>query len=210
MLVSVSDLSKYMDIRFSNRQEEAAEFVLEGLQSELESYLMRPIEVAEFEETYVLESNHVGVPMSSFFTNESSASTDSVSMVTYMQPPNTVYMRNTPVVSVSSVTLQQQGSATITTLTNGNDYVVRRYGIDIFRGFANDIVTVTYEAGLAGEAIKVFRLMILRAATREMQNMHDDIVGVKDLETRNVAPLETGFLEKELLAVKRWRRRRVS
>jgi hypothetical protein len=210
MLVSVSDLTKYMDIRFSNRQEEAAEFVLEGLQSELELYLRRPIEPTVFEETYVLESNHTGVPMSSFFTNESSASTDTVSMVSYMQPPQTVYLRNSPVIEVEEVTLRQQGSATATTLTEGIDYVVRRYGIDVFRGFANDVITVSYTAGLAGEGIKVFKLMILRAATREMQNMHDDVVGIKDLETRNVAPLETGFLEKELLAVKRWRRSRVA
>jgi hypothetical protein len=210
MLVSVSDLSKYMDIRFSNRQEEAAEFVLEGLQSELESYLRRPIEPTVFEETYVLESNHTGVPMSSFFTNESSSSTDTVSMVSYMQPPQTVYLRNSPVIEVEEVTLRQQGSATASTLTDGIDYVVRRYGIDIFRGFANDVITVSYTAGLAGEGIKVFKLMLLRAATREMQNMHDDVVGIKDLETRNVAPLETGFLEKELLAVKRWRRSRVA
>jgi len=210
MLVSVSDLSKYMDIRFSNRQEEAAEFVLEGLQSELELYLRRPVEPTVFEETYVLESNHTGVPMSSFFTNESSASTDTVSMVSYMQPPQTVYLRNSPVIDVEEVTLRQQGSATAATLTDGIDYVVRRYGIDVFRGFANDVITVSYTAGLAGEGIKVFKLMILRAATREMQNMHDDVVGIKDLETRNVAPLETGFLEKELLAVKRWRRSRVA
>ena len=65
MLVTISDLSKYMDIRFSNRQEEAAEFVLEGLQSELESYLRRPIEQQEFTETHIMDSNFVGVPMSS-------------------------------------------------------------------------------------------------------------------------------------------------
>lgn len=210
MLVSVSDLSKYMDIRLSNRQEEAAEFVLEGLQSELESYLRRPVEPTVFEETYVLESNHTGVPMSSFFTNESSSSTDTVSMVSYMQPPQTVYLRNSPVIDVEEVTLKQQGSTTVTTLTEGIDYVVRRYGVDVFRGFSNDIIGISYTAGLAGEGIKVFKLMILRAATREMQNMHDDVVGIKDLETRNVAPLETGFLEKELLAVKRWRRSRVA
>jgi hypothetical protein len=52
--------------------------------------------------------------------------------------------------------------------------------------------------------------MILRAATREMQNMHDDTVGMKDLTTRNVAPLETGFLEKELNAIKAYRRRRIA
>jgi hypothetical protein len=67
MLVTVADLTKYMDIRFSNRQEEAAEFVLEGLQSELESYLRRPVEVAEFTEVYTIPSNDVGIPTSSFF-----------------------------------------------------------------------------------------------------------------------------------------------
>lgn len=288
MLVSISDLSMYMDVRFSIRQEEAAAFILEGLQSELEGYLRRPVELTDFVETYVLESNFVGVPMSSFFSNETSTSDDSVGMVTYAQPPQTIYIRNSPVVSVQKVavsSLTETGrvlgeavrrtanitsvtvagttvtytaanhgftvgqnikvsglstaalnlssnvisSVTTTTFTVtqsgltagtfaqtgtvvavGNDYTVRRYGIDFYRGFANDVVTISYKAGLAGDGIKVFRLMILRAATREMQNMHDDVVGIKDLETRNVASLETGFLEKELAAVKRWRRSRVS
>jgi hypothetical protein len=52
--------------------------------------------------------------------------------------------------------------------------------------------------------------MILRAAAREVQNMHDDVVGLKDLNTRNVAPLETGFLEKELAAMKSYKRRRIA
>ena len=288
MLVSISDLSMYMDVRFSIRQEEAAAFILEGLQSELEGYLRRPVELTDFVETYVLESNFVGVPMSSFFSNETSTSDDSIGTVTYAQPPQTIYIRNSPVVSVQKVavssmtetgrvlgeavrrtanitsvtvagttvtytaanhgftvgqnikvsglstaalnlssnvitsvttttfTVTQTGLAagtfaqTGTVVAVGNDYTVRRYGIDFYRGFANDVVTISYKAGLAGDGIKVFRLMILRAATREMQNMHDDVVGIKDLETRNVASLETGFLEKELAAVKRWRRSRVS
>jgi hypothetical protein len=288
MLVSVSQLATYMDIRFSNRQETAAEYVLEGLQSELESYLRRPIELTDFEETYVLESNFVGVPMSSFFSNETSASDDSIGMVTYAQPPQTIYIRNSPIVSVQKVTvsnLNETGrllgeavirNANITSVTVagttvtytasnhgftvgqkikvsglstsalnlssnvissvatntftvtqsgltagtfaqtgtvvalGNDYTVRRFGIDCYRGFANDIITISYRAGLAGDGIKVFQLMILRAASREMQNMHDDVVGIKDLNPREVALQETGFLEKELAAVKRWRRTRVA
>ena len=277
-----------MEIRFSIRQEEAALFILEGLQSELEGYLRRPVEQTDFVETYVLESNFVGVPMSSFFSNEGSTSDDSIGTVTYAQPPQTIYIRNSPVVSVQKVTVSSltetarvlgeavRRTATITSVTVagttvtytaanhgftvgqnikvsglstsalnllsnvissvatntftvtqsgltagtfaqtgtvvavGNDYTVRTFGIDLYRGFANDIVTISYKAGLAGGGIKVFRLMILRAATREMQNMHDDVVGIKDLETRNVASLETGFLEKELIALKRWRRSRVS
>lgn len=209
MLVTVSDLSKYMDVRFSNRQEEAAEFVLEGLQAELEAFLNRPIEVSEFEEIHVLESNHVGVPMDSFFHNNEFAS-DKEQMLSYATPPSTIYLDNSPVTNVSEVTIQGPTETAPRTLTEGTDYVVRRYGIDCYTSFANDKVVITYTAGLAGDNIKVFKIMILRAATREMQNMHDDVVGIKDLETRNVAPMETGFLEKELLAVKRYRRNRIA
>jgi hypothetical protein len=92
----------------------------------------------------------------------------------------------------------------------GTNYVVRRYGIDIFNMVSGDTVTVNYDAGLDGDAIPFFKLLILRAATREMQNMHDDVVGIKDIQTRNVAPLETGFTERELLSVKKYRRNRVS
>jgi hypothetical protein len=208
MLVTVADLTKYMDIRFSNRQEEAAEFVLEGLQSELEAYLRRPVEPTVFTETYVMDSNFVGIPTSSFFYNESLDTT--LNTTSYLMPPNTVYFRNSPVVEVTSVSIRQQTVETGVAQVEGLDYTVRRYGIDVYRAYANDEVTVVYTAGLNGSATKVFKLMILRAATREMQNMHDDVVGIKDLETRNVAPLETGFSERELLSVKRWKRVRIA
>lgn len=208
MLVTVSDLQKYMDIRFSSRQEEAADFVLEGLQSELEAYLNRPVEVQTFTETFVMDNNHVGVPMSSFLYNYDDIGTSELMNVA--QPPITVYFNNSPVVSVASVDIIHPNDPTPIAQVEGRDYVVRRFGIDLYTAFANDQVVVEYDAGLDGGNIKMFKLMILRAATREMQNMHDDVVGVKDLETRNVAPLETGFLEKELLAVKRWRRHRIA
>ena len=87
---------------------------------------------------------------------------------------------------------------------------MHRYGVELYRGFPNDVVSITYTGGLDGSAIKMFKLMILRAASREVQNMHDDVVGLKDLNTRNVAPLETGFLEKELAAMKSFKRRRIA
>lgn len=209
MLVAVSDLQKYMDIRFSSRQEEAAEFVLDGLQSELEAYLNRPIEVQTFTEIFVMDNNHVGVPMSSFLYNYDDIGTSELMNVA--QPPVTVYFNNSPVVSVESVDIIHPNTPNSPILqVEGRDYVVRKFGIDLYTAFANDKVVVEYDAGLDGGNIKMFKLMILRAATREMQNMHDDVVGIKDLETRNVAPLETGFMEKELLAVKRWRRHRIA
>jgi len=209
MLASITELERYMDIKFSNRQNHAAEYVLEGLQSELESYLRRPVEVATFTENYRVESTNVGIPTSSFFY-DTTIGTDEKPQ-TFLQPPYTVYVRNSPIVSVTSVkvTAPTPGSAQ-ETLEDGRDYVVRRYGIDVYRTFANDDIQVIYTAGLAGDGIKHFKLMILRAAAREMQNMHDDVVGIKDLETRNVAPLTTGFTPEELASVRRWRRVRVS
>lgn len=206
MLVSVDDLQTYMDIKFSNRQYDAGEMVLAGLQSELESYLRRPIEVGSFVEDHVLESNYVGVPQTSFFYNYSLSTTQQ--SLDYLLPPVTVYLRNSPVIEVESVTITNQ-RGDVTPQEAGNDYVVRRWGVDLYRAFANDKVTVEYTAGLDGDAIPHFRLAILRAASREMQNLHDDVVGLKDLNTRNVAPLQTGFTRDELMGLKRWRRHRV-
>ena len=207
-LVTVSDLKTYMDMSFSNRQEDAAQFVIDGLQSELETYLRRPIEVATFVETQILENNDVGVPMSSFFYNYND-NTDGATQQLAL-PPQCIYLSNSPVISVSSVTIKHPMNNTIYAQVHERDYILRPYGIDIYTAYANDRVTVTYSAGYAGGNIKMFKLMILRAAAREVQNMHDDVVGIKDLGAREVALQETGFLEKELVAVKRWRRNRIA
>jgi hypothetical protein len=285
LLVPVSELTTYMDISLSLRQKDAAELVLSGLQSEMESFLRRPIELDEFTESHVLPSYFQGVPATSFFYDQSLDTTGNG--LNYIQPSVVISLRNTPVVSVNSVSIRSLGdsgtylaeamkrdanitgasqSGTSVTFTSashgfkigqivtvinvnpsvygtsakmitsvslntftvadyaaglapyvsggqatatGNDYTVQRYGIEIYRGFPNDVVDITYTGGLDGEAISMFKLMILRAATREMQNMHDDVVGVKDLNPRNVAPMETGFTEKELLALRRYRRRRI-
>ena len=209
MLVSVNELTDYMDIKFSNRQARAAEYVLEGLQSELEAYLRRPIEVGTYTESHVIPTDYTGVPTSSFFYNNSLDTTESP--LGFLLPPTTVYLRNSPVVDVTTVYISSPTAASVVPnlQTQNTDYVVRPYGIDLYRSFPNDTVTVTYTAGLDGEGIKAFRLLILRAASREMQNMHDDVVGLKDLETRNVAPLQTGFTDVELRSVKRWRRHRI-
>jgi hypothetical protein len=275
-----------MDISFSLRQQDAADMVLSGLQSELEGFLRRPIEVDEFVETHVIPPHFQGVPATSFFYDHSLDTTGTT--INYIQPSVMISLRNTPVVSVSKVMIKNlsesgvllgeamrrqvsvsnatfSGSSVtysstsahkftvgqfvaingmapsalnvpgrqITAVTNttftvggfstnpgafvtggtavatGNDYTVHRYGLEMYRGFPNDLVEVTYSGGLDGENISMFKLFILRAATREMQNMHDDVVGVKDLNPRNVAPLETGFTEKELLALRRYRRRRI-
>lgn len=206
MLVSVNDLITYMDITLSNRQRDAAEMILLGLQSELEGFLRRPIEVDEFTEKHVIGGEFRSVPQASFFYDYSLDTTDN--SLPYMLSPATVYLRNTPIVSVDSVSIKTPEGTAVEQVAE-RDYIVHRYGVDLYRAMPNDEIEIVYTAGLDGEQIHTFKLMILRAATREMQNMHDDVVGVKDLNPRGVAPMETGFLEKELLAIRRWRRRRI-
>lgn len=214
-LVTIADVKSYMDVSLSLTQEDACATILAGLQSELETYLGRPVESQAYtDETHIMPSEHVGVPMGSFFHNNDSSEMSAGTAVAnnaFTEPPATVYLRNSPVTAVATVTrTPAMVGATTATLVENQDYVVRRFGLDVYGSYADDKVVVTYTAGLVGANIKVFKLMILRAATREMQNMHDDVVGVKDLEPRNVASLETGFMDKELLAVKRYRRIRVA
>lgn len=206
MLVSIDELTAYMDIKFSNRQQRAAEYVLTGLQSELESYLRRPIEVTVALEQHRIAPDMVGLPGSSHMYDWTMDTTGNVPYYSY--PAVTVYARNSPIISMNSVYVSR-GTGASTLIEENLDYVVQRYGVDIYTVGPNDLVTLNYSAGLDGESLPVFRLLILRAASREMQNMHDDVVGIKDLETRNVAPLTTGFSPEELQSVKRWRRIRI-
>lgn len=211
MIVSVNDVKTYMDIKLSARQEDAAEMILAGLQSELEAFLRRPIEVEEFTEEIRLDSGHLGVPMGTFLTandntyNSSFTTSPRNDMTTWATPPPAVYFKNTPIVSISEVKVKPLFGAE-KVLQEEVDYITRKYGIDYYYGWSDDLITVTYTAGLDGASIPVFKLLILRAASREMQNMHDDVVGVKDLNTRNVGPVVTGFLDSELASVRKYRR----
>jgi len=51
-LITVADIKTYMDISLTNTQEDAAQFIIDGLQAELEAYLRRPVEQTAFTETY--------------------------------------------------------------------------------------------------------------------------------------------------------------
>lgn len=211
MIVSVNDIKTYMDIRLSARQEDAAEMILAGLQSELEAFLKRPIEVAEFEEEHRLDAAHTGVPMGTFLTandntyNSSFTTSPRNDMTTWATPPPAIYFKNTPIVSILEVKVKPLfGEEKV--LVEETDYIPRKYGIDYYYGYSDDLITVTYTAGLDGASIPAMKLMILRAASREMQNMHDDVVAVKDLNTRNTGPLVTGFLDTELASLRKYRR----
>lgn len=206
-LVTIGELIDYMDISFTNKQEDGAQLVLTGLQSELEGWLRRPVEPQPFTESYIVDENHFGLPDNIFYNPAFDTADYGISFAavpTYIQ-----YVDNSPINSVTSVTRQGRLDAAPTALTEGSQYVVRPYGVYLFTAYPDDKITITYNAGLDGSTIGIFKLLILRAASREVQNLHDDVVGLKDLNTRNVAPIQTGFTEQELLSVKRWKRHRV-
>lgn len=210
-LVTISDLTKYMDITLSNTQSDAAQFVLDGLEADLEHYIGRPVTAASFAETHVAPANYSGSSQYSFFYDYNLDRTGSaVQDVT--KPPFVLYTRRSPVVTVDTLTVQGQSDANATTQTVGTDYVVRRYGVDMFTVQDSDIIVINYTAGLdaVNDNTSALKLIVLRAASREVQNLHDDVVGMKDLTTRNVAPMTTGFTEEEMNSVKRWRRVRVA
>ena len=208
-LVTVDDILTYMDIDLSNRQEDAAEFILDGLESDLELYLGRPVTKRDFTEHHVVPSTHVSAPYGSYLGSALTGN-QYIDHAPAMRNPHVVYLKNSPVHSVATVTSTAANvGATVRTLTENKDYFVHDYGIEIPYAYAREKITVTYNAGLDGPNIKVFKSIILRAASREMQNMHDDVLGIKDLDTRNVGPLDTGFLDTELRAVKRYRRVKV-
>jgi len=213
-IVTKSELKTYMDISLTARQEDAADLILNGLQGELEAFLRRPIEVGSFVEEHRLDSMHTGVPYGTFLTTEDNTYNSSFEqsntndLTNWSAPPPAIYLKNTPIVSITEVKVKPLLS-TERVLLNERDYIKRPYGIDFYYGYPNDLVTITYTAGFAGANIAVFKLMILRAATREMQNMHDDVVGVKDLNPRGVGPVETGFLDSELASLRKYKRNRI-
>jgi hypothetical protein len=216
MLVTIADIKTYMDISLTLRQEDAAELIIAGLQSELETYLNRPVELQTFEEEeYRLDSTYAGVPMGTFLSTNAntynssfSESNKNMGVTLWSAPPPAVYLRNTPISEITEITVTPLfGNERV--LRPEIDYIKRSYGFDYYYGNPDDLLKVTYTAGLDGASIPLLKLTILRAVSREMQNLHDDVVSVKDLTTRNVAPLITGFLDTELAALRKLRKLRI-
>lgn len=208
-LVTVGDLKAYMDVSFTDTEERAALMVLEGLQAEMEAYLRRPVEIRTFRETHTVPSSYIPFSTSAPFYDYGDGDNLAGEYPDLMLEPFVLSIEHSPITEVSQLTATTRGNTPVT-LEEVTNFTVRKFGIEIYSGIGADTkLDITYKAGLDGIDIPYFKLVILRAATRETQNMHDDVVGIKDLETRNVAPLETGFLQSELGLLKRWKRRRI-
>ena len=209
MLVTPDDLAKYMDLRFDNRQQDSAELVLAGIQNEIETYINRPLELFEVTEEYTIPDDYGLVSPYAYFytTNSTSISTNTLAQV--VEPGYSLRVRNAPVVEIDQVRVKSQYTNTWRTMRAGDNYTKQRWGIILYRALANDIVEITYTGGLDGEHLPYIKLLILRAAAREMENMVDDVVGIKDLNTRQITIREIGLTDKELQSLKRLKRKMV-
>ena len=56
-----------MDIDLDNRQEAAAQLVIDGLESELSAYLRRPVTVTTFTEEYRVPEVGRGISLNNYF-----------------------------------------------------------------------------------------------------------------------------------------------
>lgn len=209
MLVTSDDLATYMDIgRFTNRQETNAELILAGVQSEIETFLRRPAEPTEFVEVYRIPEDYLRISASAYFydTNRD-VSLDPLEYV--IQPPYTLHLNNSPVVEVEQVRVKGLYEESFAVLQHGTEWSASKWGVDLFSVISLDEVEVTYTAGLDGDAIPYLKLLVLRVASREMQNLTDDVVGLKQLDTREVAVREIGLTDADKATLKRWRRRQI-
>jgi hypothetical protein len=205
MLVSVSELASYMDRTLTNRQEDSAALVLAGVQAEVEAELNRPVEVQEFTEDYIVEDTYTPIWSSSYFYDRTLDRADGLSR--YVMPPYMLSLRNSPVASVTEVVLTPMGNpAGAFTLVDGTHYVVRRWGLDVWACGRNDTLTVTYEAGLPEN--NLVKQVILRAAAREMQNMTDDVLGLKDFQNRSATVADIGLTDSDRRSLRRFKRRK--
>jgi hypothetical protein len=202
MIVTVEELQNYMDIgKLSPKATIGVGFILAGLESELELYLGRPINIGTFTESYrILEE-----PLAAVMPFYSNTGVSSYTVEAMYPNRRTIALRRSPVLSVISVYVTQSGGASVG-LNPSTDFGVRRFGIDVWNPVIDDEYTITYTAGLDNPDYPILKNLILRAAAREAQNMYDDNKGIQQLEPREATVAITGFSDAELRSVKRLKR----
>lgn len=207
MLVTPDELATYADQVFTNRQEDAASMILLGLQGELEAWLRRPIEpVTVTDETHVIPENFGIGGTSQWYSTTTVGDTVEELIPVYPVGPFSLPLTWTPINSITNVKVNGTAASV------GVDYVCRAWGLDLYSVNRNDTVTVTYQGGFAASTMPInfFKLLILRAASREIQTMADDVVGLKEINTQHVVPATPGFTEAELFSCRKWRRKQLT
>jgi hypothetical protein len=176
-LASVEDLVAYMsNIQLEAEQYQAAELVLDGVEAEVEAFIGRPLVSGPQAETAYMSDNGTGF----------------------------VRLAGTPVISVESVSILGQtlntssyqigpgGIFLIMPYINTPALFITSYGPSGITAPADPTgvpIIVNYTGGLPAAAARQLRLEILRIAANEMQNRHDDVLGVSGEGRTSPPPL---------------------
>lgn len=215
-LTPVDDLRNYMDRKeFNSREAKSAQMIIDGLEGMMQRILRRPITVTSLSEDFTVDGLYNTIPISTEFQNATldtssfpyvtSELNASTSPYVAVQQPFLLELKS-PVTNVTNVTIN--GTVAVV----NQDYVVRRFGLDMYAVSANDLVHVDYSAGWSWASYPELQLLILRAASREMTLMVDDTYGIKDLETfsRHIVIPVPGFNQVEMDFLKSIRRRNIA
>lgn len=192
-LVTVEELIEYMsDIRLTPNQRVAAQYVIDGVQQELENYLNRPLEPVLVREAGV--SDYDGIVY---------ASVTPVHEVRSIEPltgtPTTYETVIEPIdVDEFDRIMDRLPSTSIgpTAVAGG-----------IYAGQIGRWFVITYVGGYKGYVDAALKLDIMRVAAREMTDNHDDVLSIKTdfAQEPNVPPVILGWTPDEL---KKWDRQR--
>lgn len=194
-LVSVDELVGYMsNIKLGAGQYQAAEYVLEGVEAEIEAFIGRPLKTGpRTETTYMTDANAgfirlAGTPVTS--VESVSILGQTLNTDAYQIAPGGLYLLmpylNTPALFITS------GPSGITT-------PIDPIGVPIL---------VSYTGGLPPDAVRLLRIEILRIAAKEMTNRHDDTLSVKGTERNDKTPvLPYGLTDEARTRLSRFKRR---
>jgi len=181
-ILTYDDLELYMGKTFTDAQQDAAMSILGALEAELSYYLNRPLGAQVF-----TEEEHKLIP------NQ-----------------RQIFLRNAPVQSLTSFFVGLPGEEVEQNIA---DFDIFPWGIDNIRiaGTGNQAL-VTYTAGMTGPDTVALERVLYSAATREMGKFLIDAQGLARFKVEGTDYIfpdggEGGFTDRELNAVKRFRRR---
>ncbi|QGJ92932.1 head-to-tail adaptor [Gordonia phage Kabocha] len=183
-LVTVPEFRVYVSGNNLNTlQLQAAEAALNGVQSELERYLNRSVQMRRVTEEVELDEFGRG------------------------------YLKNTPIEAVyglfrPSPTTGAAGDA----ITSVSPNLFRKGSNFINVGWGYSHIWVDYLGGLNGDKIPGLKLAIMRVAAREFVHQQSDNLAISNTEARppsDPVPQPKGWTEQELQSFDRYRRRTV-
>lgn len=189
-IVTVPEFQNYMSgVRMTPVQEQSAQTILDGVQSELESYLNRPVQVHRLQELVSVRDGAI---------------------YPRVTPIQHIY-------SLSHLDQSGNPGPPIKRFTNnsifqGKNFIEygRYYGYGSYGYGFTDRVLLDYAAGINGDKHPGLKTAILRVASREFTGKLDGSMTIQNLDGRtpdSPEPTVRGWTEDELKKFDRLRRR---